>query len=406
MSQLRKTQKKRNGGMRNILPYDKFSALQYFIQNASFSIFSRGSSSIIVKAILNPSITSPYKATRIGILNDSVKEILFKFVVYNLHPNEECEIMSIPEEEFENEINIQKHIFETSFLNEDTFLEPICPCILHSTKILNDTHKQNFLSIMQKTMEHRDFQRIQQIFKHDIGYIAMECMNTYKPLETLEESPKFNFYVMFAVHQLRKMHNIGYKHCDLHLNNVLIDETYNYYDFMPGRAIIIDFSKSKMITKNDKKNLDLLIKRELSTEVSQTMINNIDYLDSSHKSLHNSCIKVIESRLPRPLKNYIELLLYRGGNMDKIMKAISKKDMEDTTIFHGKKGEWSLPSDKDMNKMFADVIMENMKKTNPEMYASLNNMISELETLSDDYIERLFYAQFNGMIVSDKLQSK
>jgi hypothetical protein len=223
MKTLRKTQKNRGenrgarktGGVRIIRKYTTESALHFFIENSSFSIFSRGSSSILVKCELNEHVKSPYITTRLDNFNEPVREVLLKFIVYKKNPMESCEIMPISMQDFENEINIQKDIFEKTFVDETTFLEPICPCLLYSDRFVSnddDVYKHRLLAVMQQTMSVQDFQRIRQIFIHDVGYITMECMKSYKPLESLETSHYFQFYVLFAIHQLRLMHQHGYKH--------------------------------------------------------------------------------------------------------------------------------------------------------------------------------------------------
>jgi serine/threonine protein kinase len=351
--------------------------------------------------------------TRIGNFNEPVRELLLKCIVYKKNPTESCEIMPISIRVFENEINIQKDIFEKSFLDETTFMEPICPCILYSS-----VDSPKWLSFMQNTMSPEDFQRIRQLHKHDVGYIAMECMKTYQPLESFETSPNYQFYMLFAIHQLQMMHRIGYKHCDFHLNNILIDESYHYYDFMPGRAIIIDFCKSKPITKSDSQNLDVLIKRECSVPVSSVMIKQLQWMNKSHEMVQQNIIQVIESILSRPLRDYIPVLVFRGGNMnntDGVVKDVDKVEDVDVDVDKiveqdvehveekQREGEWQFPSDDVLKQMFSDVIMKRMQRCNPETYEYLTNKLQEVKTLDDDYIERLFYAQFNGLIVPDKL---
>jgi hypothetical protein len=278
--------------------------------------------------------------------------------------------------------------------------------MLYSTRITDDKYKHWLLSVMQKTMSTQDFLRIQQIFKHDVGYTAMESMKLYKPLESLITSPNFNLYVLLAVHQLRLMHMIGYKHCDFHLNNILINETYNYYDFTLGHAIIIDFNHSKPIQFNtDTDEMDRLIQREFSVQISKEMLRQIDFMDFSRKVVKQYEIKVIESTLSRPLRDYLSVLEYRGGNLmeNENDNSIKNDAVEHADVFHVRPGEWNIPSVDVVKKMFADSIMQRLQKCNPERFDSLNKTIRELETVDDDYLERLFYAQFNGLIVPEKL---
>ena len=120
------------------------------------------------------------------------------------------------------------------------------------------------------------------------------------------------------------------------------------------------------------------------------------------------------------LRDYIPILVYRGGNMnnnnnddsvvedeDEVKEVVVKEDEEeDDGQPYIREGEWKIPSDDVLKQMFADAIMKRMQKCNPERYEYLNKKLQEIETLDDEYIERLFYAQFNGLIVPDKLPKK
>lgn len=83
-----------------------------------------------------------------------------------------------------------------------------------------------------------------------------------------------------------------------------------------------------------------------------------------------------------------------------------EEEEEDDGQPYIREGEWKIPSDDVLKQMFADAIMKRMQKCNPERYEYLNKKLQEIETLDDEYIERLFYAQFNGLIVPDKLPKK
>ena len=124
------------------------------------------------------------------------------------------------------------------------------------------------------------------------------------------------------------------------------------------------------------------------------------------------------------LRDYIPILVFRGGNMnnndgivedkveveegveDKDEVKVEVEEEEDDGQPYIREGEWKIPSDDVLNQMFTDAIMKHMQKSNPETYQYLNKKLQEIETLDDEYIERLFYAQFNGLIVPDKLPKK
>jgi hypothetical protein len=118
------------------------------------------------------------------------------------------------------------------------------------------------------------------------------------------------------------------------------------------------------------------------------------------------------------LRDYIPILVYKGGNMnnnsvvehEEEVKEVVVKEEEEEEEDDGqpyiREGEWKIPSDDVLKQMFADAIMKRMQKCNPERYEYLNKKLQEIETLDDEYIERLFYAQFNGLIVPDKLPNK
>ena len=126
------------------------------------------------------------------------------------------------------------------------------------------------------------------------------------------------------------------------------------------------------------------------------------------------------------LRDYIPILVFRGGNMNNNDCIVEDKDEdkveleeegdkvedehveeeEDDGQPYIREGEWKIPSDDVLNQMFTDAIMKHMQKSNPETYQYLNKKLQEIETLDDEYIERLFYAQFNGLIVPDKIPKK
>lgn len=376
-----------NGGVRITTEFNKDTAIKHFIKNASFTIFSRsGISGITVLGTLNRGIKSPYRMIRTNNIHMPVLHLLFKFFICgkNTWYHKDSDIQITSTNDIIRETQYQQDIFYKSLIDKTTLLEPICPGIVYSHPTpLSTAVKQFFIS---KTTELND------IFKHDIAFIAMEFMNDYKTLASLCNSPKFEIYKYMAMYELYKLHKIGYVHNDFHFENVLIHESYNYFESTgSGRAIIIDFGRSCEIP------LEATPKRLLELELGKIppyTFEKITEFDKSHIIVQSHYINVIENQAKCNINDLIKLfVLYRGGMNSKRIERIPRQH------------NWNFISVEELNTLLAKQFFENLKTQNINAYNEFNKGIEEvLEIQKTDptYLERLLKAQCEGFLVSDK----
>jgi serine/threonine protein kinase len=378
-----------SGGVRITSDFNKDTAIKYFIKNSSYTIFSRsGISGITVLGTLNIGAKSPYKIIRTNNIHTTVSTLLFKFFIcgkkLDFHENSDIQITTT--NDIIREAHYQQDIFYKSLIEKTTLLEPICPGVVYShPTALSAAVKQVFISKM-KTTELNDF------FQHDIAFIAMEFMQDYKTLAFLSKSPQFEIYKYMAIYELYKLHKIGYTHNDFHFENVLIHESYNYFECTgSGRAIIIDFGLSSTVPSNTTPKQ--LLELEFG-KIPLYTFEKIAEFDKSHAVIQSHYIRVIENKAKCNINDLIKLfVLYRGGMNSKNIERIPRQH------------NWTFISVEELNNLMAERFIENLKETNINAYTKFNKGIEEvLEIQKTDptYLERLLKAQCNGLLVSDK----
>jgi len=173
-------------------------------------------------------------------------------------------------DEFRNEVNTQITIFRTSL---DVYLEPICPAIVYADifRSYNNHDLINILDILElKSINEGNNMPISyfRMIKHlcltqqfHIGIIAMESFTNTVTLGEIANNPALNIpqadiikYKCMALYEICRLFNIGYLHGDPHMDNILIDVNYNYFNGTVigygligsghGRAILIDFGST------------------------------------------------------------------------------------------------------------------------------------------------------------------
>jgi hypothetical protein len=251
--------------------YDKNTALDYFISNSEFKILSDDSiSCITILANLKPNKISPYKTVRHGIIDQHVNTILIKcFVWGNQNTIRSAKaplnrrsgwIEVTKTSTFINEKNIQHDVYKKSFRQLGSLLEPICPAIVNSMETPDVDYqyklKKQILAhlVSRSATTIGDKLLIEDLFRHPLLFLCMEYMNDYITLYDILQSnaytpsQKTRFKDM-ACYELSRLHEIGYRHGDFHMNNVLIHPTYFYFadnsnSYFIGRAVLIDFGRS------------------------------------------------------------------------------------------------------------------------------------------------------------------
>ena len=424
----RKTRKIR-GGIHITRNYNPQTAIQYFIKHASFSLFTQfriydaqsatpsslitahkvgvmnektctnlGSTSIIVKGTLHQNVKSPYHIIRTHHFHSHVQHILFKFFVVGAKPGIRCEQKITTPESIRRETALQQFIYRETFYDPKTLLESLCPAIVYShPNALNEQTKQSFLSLLSTDNDYThlsisNVQRckiVESMFSHDIGFIAMECMDDYKTLTSLVNSPKYEWYKSIAMYELSKLHKLGYMHNDFHYDNVLIHETYNYFDMEnSGRAILIDFGDCSE-TYN-------MLEVELIPSYYKKLFA---VLDIRRQHTQYICINEIEIKIKHNIHEYIkQIVLYKGGVIQSNMSSEPNILPEKTSP---KKHKWTFASEAEIDKIMSDLFRSNFKN-NPKAYEEFNSGIeSFLQEEKKDplYFEHLMKAQTANLIV-------
>jgi tRNA A-37 threonylcarbamoyl transferase component Bud32 len=156
--------------------------------------------------------------------------------------------------------NIQHDVYKKSFRQLGSLLEPICPAIVNSMETPDVDYqyklkKQILAHLVSRSVTTiGDKLLIEDLFRHPLLFLCMEYMNDYITLYDILQSnaytpsQKTRFKDM-ACYELSRLHEIGYRHGDFHMNNVLIHPTYFYFadnsnSYFIGRAVLIDFGRS------------------------------------------------------------------------------------------------------------------------------------------------------------------
>jgi tRNA A-37 threonylcarbamoyl transferase component Bud32 len=305
-------------------------------------------------------------------------------------------------------------------------LEPICPCIVYSHPYaLKSKNKDIFIS---KISNINESQYIETLFKKDIAFIAMEFMNDYKTLNSLKKSPKYEIYKYMAIYELNNLHKLGYMHNDFHFDNVLIHETYNYFDFSgSGRAIIIDFGLSDLVPDNI--NQIELLEKELG-QINKDVLQIFASLDEKHIAVQTQYISAIENQSKKKIHDLIKPITIKMAHFMCLIKLLSVTNLEEKmarcvililqrfklfVLYKGgmkikrigitpKKHEWSLIPIEELKDLMVTQFLENLKIQNPKSYNEFTNGIEsvlEIEKKYPDYLESLFKGQSTGLIQID-----
>lgn len=385
---LNKTRKK--GGIHIIRHFTPLTAINHFINNSTFSVFStRGTTSIIILATLKPDIVSPYRTIRSNEFNIPVNKILLKLCSTNI----------------DNEVLIQKDIFHKSFTHENSYFEPICPSIVFaSSNKLKKTLKHQFHNLIINSLENTsDSSHINRIFELDVYLIAMELMDNYKPLSFFASTPLFPKYRFMALYELHRLHQFGYTHNDFHFENVLINTTYSYFGKTSGRAILIDFGYS--IPIHTSQTPFELLQYEVSG-INQDIFKAFEILYMQRKAYQNISLTTLEIKLNQKLnKIFHSIILYKGGN---IMNQLTTHKPEENNKQHKpeyRENEWSGLDFESFKQIIANDFENDFKTADPEGFKKFNdsiNSVLEEQKTDPEYFQKLVNAQFNGLIVKRK----
>jgi hypothetical protein len=303
---MRSSCKRKKGGVRLSSDFvktsgdDRKSAIIFFLNNSTFSILTNDSiSCITLIAKLNDNIKTPFKSMRSNNIQLEVKSILLK--IFLVHPT----ITSIPHnqitktgwfdipgreyngievtsiENFDYEIETQIQIYQKSFISESSLLDAICPAIIYYDKEISNSdllYMNNLqgLSVDGQDQLNKIINGVNVIKGTQISIIYMELMEGFQtaykyfweknlyledPLSSenyrINPTNEYEAYLLFIIqYEFQRLNRLGYFHGDAHLKNVMINVDYNYFLLKPnnnfsGRAIIIDFGRTKILSQED-----------------------------------------------------------------------------------------------------------------------------------------------------------
>ena len=244
------------------------TALEDFLRNSQINVLFSGAFGITFTAKLNPDASTSYRYLREENFGEPVQYLLIKLcclfdkekgemseVLDFGNPSQELQLKTVDIESFKEEINIQTDIFLKTF----SYLQPICPGIVHSEayqgtsvdtilELLSnhlDPSYKKVLSSINASYEGNEFS--------SLGIIAMEFAENYTEFVDAynsAQSKKEKIYVrlisQYALIELAMQ--TGYTHGDFHPSNIMVDLENNVYFYnLVGQVLLIDFGMAQKI---------------------------------------------------------------------------------------------------------------------------------------------------------------
>jgi tRNA A-37 threonylcarbamoyl transferase component Bud32 len=259
----------KGSGILNYNQYTLNSAFNYFFYNSTFSILSETSlNGLILKLELNDNLTSPlYSITLDESFNKPVRTLILKCIlIHKTRESVKNKVLTkatMTDKDFDNEVNVQIDIYNKSITDENYFLEPLCPAIVHIYKNITDEFKVNIYNHFKNKNEKRLMNTFLNL-PYQINIIAMEYIDGFDILANSCD-PK---YEKFALADLMRMHRYGYVHGDYHKSNIMVNTNYTFYGNTPelkGKTIIIDFGRTMPIGKIKTTDLRSVLENEINS---------------------------------------------------------------------------------------------------------------------------------------------
>ena len=245
--------------------FAKEEDLDIFLEKCKISYFTSGAYGFV---FLVESETSPYFSVRNGVERKINKMIIKLCAISNYHSYKLSSIINtrnysvktVSERSFEREIEIQTEVF----FRTSEYLNPICPCIIHSEIKIADfdyvdperLHRKRLAPrlshLLSKTVPESIGYNILKLFLDQIlsgqlsmyGLICMEYADGYETLHTIYKThPKpiklIEEYQTVARYKLIQMTlKTQYTHSDFHYGNILCKD---------GDVLLIDFGLSNKL---------------------------------------------------------------------------------------------------------------------------------------------------------------
>lgn len=410
---------KQKAGVRISDNYNQYSAMKFFMENSTYSYFSKGRQGVLILATLNDNVNSPYKHIRMNG-NERVSRLLFKFYELDTPTNT---TINTPET-IQNELSIHMDVYAKSLIHPKTLLEPICPGIVFSQTVSTpEPFKSKFKSLILRTIQEKYKSLIERMFTNEIAFIVMECMDGYVILESLEDDPKFEWYNTMAFYSLHKLHEIGYKHADYNRTNVLIHPTNTYFYMGSGQAIIIDFGMSRKLDEGEENDMIRLLRREegMPRDKAEQIVRLFPKMENVRENIQSRYIHNMEQTLGTNIISIIENYVFykyrqRGGKSimtsripmtdidNKNKTVIYKKNMNMTDIDNKNMTDnkkWDFISLDDFDKQISEQFRKEFQLIDPDGYKKyidgLNSIVEENKK-NPGYLKKIVEAQLDGMI--------
>lgn len=272
-------------------------AVTFFLDKSTFRIFTNSSiSCITLIAKLNSGIESPFISidslnfakpitslllkimpSTNTILNPNPIAIADKaYIRGRITPYDGIEINSYAT--IERETQTQKDIFRKSIISPISYLDSLCPAVIHVINPLPDklAWKKKYLGTK--------FDEINKIFDavsivgnkvSTVSIILMEFMEGYKILNNFTTHPNYLKFLQFALYELHQLHLLGYLHGDSHLGNFMVNPDIQHFSVtgepnFKGIVKIIDFGRTlplfpadKALILNPNYDFSLMVKEQL-----------------------------------------------------------------------------------------------------------------------------------------------
>lgn len=340
-------------------------AFYKFIENSSFKIMTDKSiSAITLIATLNDGIPSSYVSVETDEITfmTPIKKLLLKImpsyssdvtvmsnenaVTRNMIADGHSGAVEInPFVKIANECEIQKDIYRKSILNSRLLLAPVCPSVIYLENPVAE--KDRFKGLLSGNVVPRkdrtaaeEEAEITQFLNvtSDFSIIAMELLDGYKTLydvmvENLRLSKDDAKIIELIDVELFRLHSFGYFHGDLHVENIMFNETKNYSSIQPGKAMIIDFGR----TTNNKAKMPIpcqsspliskqcLSKEKIHENIAPTEPKTLVAYLNDIQAVNTQKLDKISDKLLYPGKDLIESIkeyaaskVYIGGGGDEI----------------------------------------------------------------------------------------
>jgi len=246
--------------------FAKEEDLDIFLQDCTISYFTRGAYGFI---FLVESKTSPYISVRNGV-EKKINKMIIKLCAINNHGSHKISsiinthnysIRTVSERSFEREIEIQTEVF----FRTCEYLNPICPCIIHSevkhadfdsVKRLAPRLSNIFSKTEPDSIEYHLLKLfVDQILSAQLSMYGLICMEYGDGFQTLNEinsiKPRpiklIEEYQTVARYKLIQMTlKTEYTHSDFHYGNILCKD---------GDVMLIDFGLSNKLSEDEWKTL-------------------------------------------------------------------------------------------------------------------------------------------------------